>query len=110
MGTSLVSQGSPGDRHIRHLMIISRYHYRLYEYVRARFAREDSVEVILDRRCGRDRRGNTTEVPTERRAADRRVRPHVDDALRLESMQFVTISRGPRRPSPRADAVTDRSL
>jgi len=35
----------------------------------------------------------------DRRAAQRRVRSHVDAALRLESMQFVTIvslaSRGP---------------
>jgi hypothetical protein len=27
----------------------------------------------------------------ERRRRDRRRRPHVDEALRLESMQFVTI-------------------
>ena len=42
----------------RHLLIISRYHPGLYDYVRARFADEDNVEVILDRRRGRDRRAS----------------------------------------------------
>jgi hypothetical protein len=88
-----VSDTSAGGRPIRHLLIISRYHPGLYEYVRARFADEDNVEVILDRRRGRDRRNMATLVQTERRGSDRRVRPHVDDALRMESMQFVTVSR-----------------
>jgi hypothetical protein len=96
-----VSGNSPGGRPIRHLLIISRYHPGLYEYVRARFAGEDNVEVILDRRRGRDRRSTPAHVPAERRATDRRVRPHVDDALRMESMQFVTISRGAPRAHPR---------
>jgi hypothetical protein len=76
----------------RHLLIISRYHPGLYEYVRARFAHEDNVEVVLDRRRGRDRRAQAAEAGVERRSADRRVRPHVDAALRLESMQFVTVA------------------
>jgi len=97
-----VSGCSPGGRPIRHLLIISRYHPGLYDYVRARFAGEDNVEVILDRRRGRDRRGSAAEVHTERRFSDRRVRPHIDDALRMESMQFVTISRGAPRTYPRA--------
>lgn len=90
------TSGSSG-RPIRHLLIISRYHPGLYEYVRARFAGEDNVEVILDRRRGRDRRSTAALVHVDRRASDRRVRPHVDDALRMESMQFVTISRGVSR-------------
>ena len=92
-----VSETSAGGRPIRHLLIISRYHPGLYEYVRARFAGEDNVEVILDRRRGRDRRNMAAPVHAERRGSDRRVRPHVDDALRMESMQFVTISRGGSR-------------
>jgi hypothetical protein len=88
-----VGQASPDELPIRHVLIVSRYHHQLYEYVRARFAGENGVEVVLDRRRGPDRRRSTTEVHTERRAADRRVRPHVDEALRMESMQFVTISR-----------------
>jgi hypothetical protein len=93
-------------------LIISRYHPGLYDYVRARFAGEDNVEVILDRRRGRDRRSiAAAEVHAERRGADRRVRPHVDDALRMESMQFVTISRGTPRTYPRPDGcVNDRSV
>jgi hypothetical protein len=53
----------------------------------------------------------SAEVHTERRSADRRVRPHVDDALRMESMQFVTISRGTPRTYPRGGSdLSDRSV
>ena len=93
-------------------MIISRYHPGLFDYVQARFAREDNVEVILDRRRGRDRRASAAEANVERRSADRRVRPHVDDALRMESMQFVTIAPGTTRtyPRPNASDTSDRSV
>ena len=103
---------SPAGRPIHHLLIISRYHPGLYDYVRARFASEDNVEVVLDRRRGRDRRGVAAQVHAERRSADRRVRPHVDDALRMESMQFVTISRGTPAAQPHAGGcgVSDRSV
>ena len=106
-----VSGISASGRPIRHLLIISRYHPGLYDYVRARFAGEDNVEVILDRRRGRDRRSATGHVSTERRASDRRVRPHIDDALRMESMQFVTIARGAPRTYPRGGSCDsiDRS-
>jgi len=75
----------------RHVVIIARHYAALFEYVRGRFATERNVEVILDRRAGRDRRRRTGRSTTERRTRDRRRRPHVDDALRMESMQFVTI-------------------
>ena len=78
----------------RHLLIISRYHPGLFEYVRTRFAREDNVEVVLDRRRGRDRRAAAAEAGVERRSSDRRVRPQIDAALRMESMQFVTVPPG----------------
>lgn len=107
-----VSDTVPGGRPIRHLLIISRYHPGLFEYVRTRFAGEDNVEVILDRRRGRDRRSNATTMHPERRSADRRVRQNVDDALRMESMQFVTIARGMVRSEPCSDAAasSDQSV
>jgi hypothetical protein len=96
----------------RHLLIISRYHPGLYDYVRARFAHEDNVEVVLDRRGGRDRRVMSETSGVERRAAERRIRPHIDAALRMESMQFVTVAPGTGRPAPRTVETkpTDRSL
>jgi hypothetical protein len=82
----------PSDlRQPRHVVIIARHYAALFEYVRGRFAAEGNVEVILDRRGGRDRRRRTARATAERRRRDRRRRPHVDEALRLESMQFVTI-------------------
>jgi hypothetical protein len=96
----------------RHLLIISRYHPGLYDYVRARFAHEDNVEVVLDRRRGRDRRASAVEAHVERRSADRRVRPHIDAALRMESMQFVSIAPGTMRtyPLPNGGDTSDRSV
>lgn len=91
LGTTAVSD-QPSDGPC-HLLIISRHHPGLYEYVRQRFASEGNVQVILDRRRGRDRRTQRVEPGVERRAADRRSRPHVDAALRMESMQFLTIPR-----------------
>jgi hypothetical protein len=76
---------------MRHVLIISRHHPALYAYVRQRFSAEDSVEVVLDRRRGRDRRSRSEQTPVERRSADRRTRPDIDAALRMESMQFLTI-------------------
>jgi hypothetical protein len=105
-----VSGAAPSGRPIRHLLIISRYHPGLYDYVRARFAGEDNVEVILDRRRGRDRRAARVEIHADRRSSDRRVRQHVDDALRMESMQFVTISRGAAPPRSSGYDVSDRSV
>jgi hypothetical protein len=87
----------------RHLLIISRYHPGLYDYVRARFANEVHVEVILDRRRSRDRRTSARGSQVERRSGDRRSRPHVDAALRMESMQFVTIAAAPTRAEPTVD-------
>ena len=87
-----MTSASPGDqRQPRHVVIIARHYAALFEYVRGRFAAEGNVEVILDRRGGRDRRRRTARTTAERRTRERRRRPHVDDALRLESMQFVTI-------------------
>jgi hypothetical protein len=84
---------SPSEGGPRHLLIISRHHPGLYEYVRQRFAAEDNVEVILDRRRGGDRRVQRVVTSVERRATDRRSRPAIDAALRMESMQFLTILR-----------------
>ena len=83
---------SPGSlRQPRHVVVIGRHYASLFEYVQGRFACEDNVEVVLDRRAHRDRRRRSLRMSTERRAGERRRRPHIDDALRVESMQVVTI-------------------
>jgi hypothetical protein len=80
-----------GQSSPRHVVIIARHYASLFEYVQGRFACEDNVEVVLDRRAHRDRRRRSVRIRTERRAGERRRRPHIDDALRMESMQVVTI-------------------
>jgi hypothetical protein len=76
---------------MRHLLIISRYHPGLYEYVRQRFAAEAGVEVVLDRRRGLERRTRSEQSSVERRSSDRRTRPDIDAALRMASLQFLTV-------------------
>jgi hypothetical protein len=111
-GPPMSDRTSSGPRPPRHLLIISRYHPGLYDYVRARFAHEDHVEVVLDRRRGGDRRVAPRTWSVERRTAERRIRPHVDAALRMESMQFVTVAPGTGRPEPETleRKPSDRSL
>ena len=89
--SAMTECSTSGVSHSRHLLIISRYHPGLYEYVRARFADEDNIEVVLDRRRGRDRRARRGHPLVDRRGAERRIHTHVDAALRMESMQFLTI-------------------
>jgi hypothetical protein len=84
-----------GQSQPRHVVIIARHYASLFEYVQGRFACEDNVEVVLDRRAHRDRRRRSARIRTERRAGERRRRQHIDDALRVESMQVVTICQAP---------------
>ena len=89
----------------RHVLIISRHHPGLFEYVRQRFAAEDRVQVILDRRRGRDRRTQRAEPGVERRSTDRRTRPDVDAALRMESMQFLTLTPAAQAGDPSGESA-----
>ncbi|PYN39126.1 MAG: hypothetical protein DMD98_01810 [Candidatus Rokuibacteriota bacterium] len=75
----------------RHLFIISRDQPGLWEYLRREFSSEANVEVVLDRRRGRDRRsgGERRAVPrvaeaglSDRRALERRMRAFADTQLR----------------------------
>ena len=75
----------------RHLFIISRDQPGLWEYLRREFSSEANVEVVLDRRRGRDRRsgGERRAVPrvaeaglNDRRALERRMRAFADTQLR----------------------------
>lgn len=74
----------------RTLFIVSRQHPDLYAYLRERFATDDAVEVILDRRLGQ-RRQRDTAPDTDRRRADRRERPEVEMELRTRSHAIITI-------------------
>jgi hypothetical protein len=59
---------------MRHLCIVARSEPRLDEYLTRYFAGRSDVEVIRDRREGRERRQRDGAPPTERREVDRRLR------------------------------------
>jgi hypothetical protein len=81
------------------LFIVSRETPYLVEYMRSQFVGEPEVEVVIDRRGGRDRRvasdGVSPNAPSrarERRTApDRRQRRHVDQQLREAFHALVTV-------------------
>ncbi len=82
----------------RHLFIIARDQASLWEYLRREFASETNVEVILDRRLGRDRRsafdriaplGPMGETMDDRRTGERRIRDFV--AAQLRSIGYAML-------------------
>ncbi len=74
----------------RHLFIVARGVPGLYEVLTDQFADDADVIVILDRRMG-ERRAQPTAPHDERRKQDRRVRPFVDEELRLRSHAILTL-------------------
>ena len=74
------------------LFIVARRHPELYDYLSTRFADDGRVAVILDRRLA-PRRRRALPAAAERRRADRRTRPEVDEQLRASSLAVVTTSK-----------------
>jgi hypothetical protein len=81
----------------RHLFILSRRDPDLYAYLKERFADDEAVEVIVDRRhapasgaCG----GGDTAG-----SQDRRRRPDADAELLARSYTIVTLADAPTRSS-----------
>jgi hypothetical protein len=81
------------ERMARNVFVASRRHPDLYEYLRERFATDQAVEVILDRRIGQRRRAQKP-PGTERRRADRRRHPEVEVELETRSHAIITITDG----------------
>jgi hypothetical protein len=74
----------------RNVVVVSRHHPDLYVYLRAKFAEDADMAVILDRRLA-ERRREQAPTDTERRRRDRRSRPEIDVQLRARSHVIVTL-------------------
>jgi predicted nucleic acid-binding Zn-ribbon protein len=86
------------------LFIVARSHPELYDYLTARFAEDAGVAVVLDRRLA-PRRRRSLPAAAERRRADRRARPDVDEQLRATSLAVVTASmQATAAPPPTSEA------
>ena len=72
------------------LFVVARRDPELYGYLRARFADEAGVSVVLDRRV-ENRRRRMLPAAAERRRADRRTRPEIDEQLRTTSLAIVGV-------------------
>ena len=77
----------------RHLFILSRRDPDLYAYLKERFADDDAVEVILDRRdaSASPARGGGNTAGSQ----DRRRRPEADTELLARSYTIVTLAEAP---------------
>jgi len=73
-----------------HLFIVSRQHHDLFDYLCERLSGNACVRVIADRRSG-DRRQRPTPAAAERRRTKRRMRPEIDEQLRIHSHAIVTL-------------------
>jgi len=74
----------------RNVVVVSRHHPDLYVYLRAQFANDADMAVILDRRLA-ERRREQAPTDTERRRRDRRSRSDIDVQLRARSHVIVTL-------------------
>jgi hypothetical protein len=83
-------------------LIVAKNQRALYLYLKDDFADDPDVTVLVDRREG-ERRRRVEPHSEERRRADRRVNPPLDD--KLESIGFAII-RTNRRPSTQALACS----
>jgi hypothetical protein len=86
-----VSVKEPAAREITaplRLFVVARRDPELYGYLRARFADDVGISVVLDRRV-ENRRRRALPAAAERRRADRRMRPEIDEQLRATSLAIV---------------------
>jgi hypothetical protein len=79
----------------RHFFIVARGEVGLCNYLQRGFSSEEGVQVILDRRSGRDRRialHPAGAIAEDRRSADRRTRAFV--AAQLRSLGYAMLRVG----------------
>ena len=70
------------------LFVVARRDPELYGYLRARFADDVGISIVLDRRV-EARRRRALPAAAERRRTDRRTRPEIDEQLRTTSLAIV---------------------
>ena len=78
---------------VRYLLIVAHNQPDLWHYLKQNFAGDEKVEVILDRRRGERRRRVQAHEP-ERRQADRRRQPGIDETLRYRSFLIIRQQEG----------------
>src|SRR5438876_8826767 len=80
------------------LFVVSRHAPKQYEYLKRVFANDKRVIVILDRRVG-ERRKTSSAPAGERRRADRRSSPAVDDQVRRRGWAMMRVELSEASPA-----------
>ena len=78
---------------VRYLLIVARNQPDLWRYLKADFAGDEKVEVILDRRRG-ERRQRVQPHESERRQGERRRQPSIDKDLTYRFLVIVRQEHG----------------
>lgn len=78
---------------VRYLLLVARNQPDLWRYLKNNFAGDQKVEVILDRRRG-ERRQRIEPHEPERRRAERRRQPGLDNDLSYRSFVIVRLPQG----------------
>jgi hypothetical protein len=100
MKATVASAKSPtSEDRVCYLLIVARRAPDLYNYLTRAFAKEATVRVLLDRRRT-ERRGRVEPYQPERRRAERRRQPSIDNALSVRGVAMVRKRQG---GSPDAD-------
>ena len=82
-----MEQAGAGLKSLGHLFIVAHDNLTLYEFLKRKFAGDDQVRVVLDRRRGERRQGGQR-PRTEKRQADRR-QQRIDRALRARGFAII---------------------
>ena len=82
------------------LFVVSRHALDRYQSLKQIFADDERVTVIFDRRSGERRKTPSAQDP-ERRRADRRTRPLIDDRLRRQDWAMVRLEPSMWPPAPK---------
>jgi chromosome segregation ATPase len=96
-----VSVKEPATRELAaplRLFVVARRDPELYGYLRARFADDAGISVVLDRRI-ETRRRRALPAAAERRRVDRRMRPEIDEQLQTTSLAIVGAPSAAANPS-----------
>jgi len=78
--------------------MVGRGRRALYDSLGRTFADDDFVQVVLDRRVAERRRRRARPRKPERRRAERRAQPEIDEQLRTRGYAVVGVPTMPRAP------------
>jgi hypothetical protein len=85
------------DSETAFLVIVSRNRPDLYASIRQLFFTDPRYQLMFDRRRAVRRRKSSVPLSFNRRGKGRRVRPEIDEAIRVQGWAVVSLTEHPRQ-------------